>query len=626
MIFNRLNEIATSRDLIENFGGYNHNDKISDNEFYDMKNMCSDSYPIAATRRMRSAFNEEYKCRGMLVKEGVFAIYYNGKSSNPFCHAYYNGRMINDLFLENSDKQLIPIGAYIIILPDRVWFNTLDESYGNIEVDSSINPNITYSLCREDGSLYSSYVAQEDAPENPADRALWVDKSSTPHVLKQYSATSSTWVQIATTYIRISATNIADRLEKYDAVKISGIDTTSFPQLADLEGQISPLWDVHHGEGAESAGDYIVVVGILDETVTQTTGTLRIERKMPDMDFVIESNNRLWGCKYGMNASGEVLNEIYASKLGDFKNWNCYMGLSTDSYTASCGTDGAFTGAITHMGYPLFFKETVMHKVFGNFPSNFQIQTTECRGVQKGAGRSLAIVGDTLFYKSLNGVCAYNGSLPTEISSAFGGIKYSAVDEGMSDKLRNGAVAGSCGNKYYISMRSEKDLEWNQFVFDAEKGLWHREDDFRSDGYAEYKGKMLAITHGDPLNREDPPRILDFSGEGNEDALVQWYVVTGLLTRPYTQYGSQMTADNKYISRINVRMWLDVTATVSFYAEYDSSGSWEAVTPLIRGNGLRSFTIPIRPKRCDHMRLKIEGAGNAKIFSIAKTYEGGSDV
>ena len=159
---------------------------------------------------------------------------------------------------------------------------------------------------------------------------------------------------------------------------------------------------------------------------------------MPKMDFIVESNNRLWGCRYGVANNGKVVNEIYASKLGDFKNWNCYMGASTDSYAASVGTDGQFTGAVTHLGYPIFFKENCLHKVYGNYPANYQVQTTSCRGVQKGSEKSLAIVNEVLYYKSQNGICAYDGSLPNEISAEFGDERYS------------GAVAASHNNKYYF--------------------------------------------------------------------------------------------------------------------------------------------------------------------------------
>ena len=57
-----------------------------------------------------------------------------------------------------------------------------------------------------------------------------------------------------------------------------------------------------------------------------------------------------------------MVNELYACKLGDFKNWNCFLGISTDSYVASVGTDGPWTGAVTYLGNPIFFKETCLHK------------------------------------------------------------------------------------------------------------------------------------------------------------------------------------------------------------------------------------------------------------------------
>ena len=52
---------------------------------------------------------------------------------------------------------------------------------------------------------------------------------------------------------------------------------------------------------------------------------------------------------------------------------------------------------------------------------------------------------------------------------------------------------------------------------------------------------------------------------------------------------------------------------------------WEYQFTLT-GNSIRSFSIPIRPKRCDNMKLRIEGVGMAKIYSITKTIEEGSEL
>ena len=51
-----LTEQPTSRDFIDNFGGYNHNIRIGENEFYDMKNLTSTNYPVLSTREKRGTY------------------------------------------------------------------------------------------------------------------------------------------------------------------------------------------------------------------------------------------------------------------------------------------------------------------------------------------------------------------------------------------------------------------------------------------------------------------------------------------------------------------------------------------------------------------------------------------
>lgn len=391
------------------------------------------------------------------------------------------------------------------------------------------------------------------------------------------------WSVIATTYIKISSPGIGKAFAEHDGVTIEGVES-----LPDLNASM-----VIYARG----DDYIVVAGILDRVTTQSTA-VTIKRRMPNMDFIIESENRLWGCRYGTAVNGEIVNEIYACKLGDFKNWNCFMGISTDSYAATVGSDGQFTGAITHLGYPLFFKETCVHKIYGNYPANYQIQTTACRGVQKGCERSLSIVNEVLYYKARSGVCAYDGSLPMEISSALGDMTY------------YNAVAGTLGNKYYISM-SDANEEYHVFVYDTLKGMWHREDNTQVLDFCNCRGDLYFIDYADN-------QIKSVRGTGVAEAKpIEWEAVTGFI-------GTD-SPDHKYISRMDVRMSLEPESRVAFFAEYDSSGMWEHLFTM-DGVKLRSFAVPIKPLRCDHMRLKISGVGEAKIFSICKTIEQGSDI
>ena len=589
MKYPKLRVLESSRQMVDVFKGYNHNLRIGEGEFFDMKNMTSDHYPVLSPRGKRGVYASAYNPTGLIAKDAL--CYVDGST-------FYINEYPVDMRLNDEPKQLISMGAYVIILPDKKWINTLDiTQYGNIEAEVTTTSHVSFTLCKADGTDYKEGIPTKE-PTNPANMELWIDVSSEPHSLKQWSESSSMWVTIATTYIKISSPGIGKPFEKYDGITISGLKDTELhdnvsgniiedtSDLAALEGA-AVVWD--------KGDDYIVVVGILDVTRT-ITEQITISRKMPEMDFVVESGNRLFGCKYGETANGDVVNEIYASKLGDFKNWNCYMGLSTDSYTASCGTDGQFTGAITHLGYPLFFKENCVHKVYGNYPANFQIQDTACRGVQKGCHKSLAIVNETLFYKARSGVCAYDGSLPTEVSHAMGSEAYGE------------AVGGSHGNKYYISMKDAAGKS-HLFVYDLAKGMWHKEDDVQVDFFCSCREELYAVSNSDIITMLG-------SGEPVSDP-VEWMVQTGEIgiTSP----------DTKYISRITARMSMEIGAEVRFYAQYDFNDEWEPLCSLRNIDNLRSFSIPIRPKRCDHMKLRIEGEGMVKIYSITKTIEQGSD-
>ena len=578
MRYSTLNELQTTREMVDAFGGYNHNLRIGEGEFYDMENLSSARYPVLSPRGGRKTYAEPSNAQGLIAKDSL--CYVDGTN---FVMNEYRVDMGLSTDAEDCPKTLVSMGAYVIILPDKKYINTLDlTDYGNIEASYTSSGDVTFELCNISGEEYANTTVSSGEPEKQ-NMALWIDTSSSPHTLKQYSESSAMWVSIPTTYVKIRATGIGANFEQYDGVTISGIKSEA---LKDLNASMI-VWDKDN--------DYIVVTGILDEVTTQTAaqGAVKVERKMPNMDYVTEAGNRLWGCRYGVAANGTVVNEIYACKLGDFKNWNSFMGLSTDSWVASVGTDGQFTGAVTHLGYPVFFKETCLHKVYISSAGAHQIQDTTCRGVQKGCHRSLAIVNEILFYKARKAVCAYDGSLPVEISAALGEVQY------------EDAAAGGHGNLYYISM---KDADaYHLFCYDTAKNMWHREDNTRADAFCSCRGELYYIDHKDGHIKQVS------GGEGR----VHWMAETGLI-------GITMP-DQKYVSRLLLRASMELGATVSVHGQYDSSGVWEHLCSLT-GTSLRSFLVPVRPKRCDHMRLRLEGEGEIKLFSITKTIEQGSDI
>lgn len=589
MFYPDMETIPSEREMIATFLGYNHNLRIGKGEFFDMENLTSTFFPMLAPRQKRGFYTGGTDIRAMIAKDKL--CYVDGKD-------FVMGTEHIPMGLTPGDKHLISMGAYVIILPDKKYINTADiTDRGDIEARVTTQGAVSFQPCKDTGEDYQIKFIQDTAPESPENLDLWLDTSVTPNALKQWSESSGVWTGIATSYLKISSPGIGKPFAQGDGVSIHG--------LKDV-----PLKDAHTGEAVKDPDisaidgsfviqgrgeDYLILSGMLG-TARTLNNVMTVERAMPEIDFCVESGNRLYGCRYGLNQAGDFVNEIYASKLADFKNWNVFSGISTDSYIVSCGSDGAFTGGVAYGGEVIFFKEGCMHKLYGNMPSNYSLQTIACRGVQKGSERSLAIVNEVLYYKSRLGICAYDGSLPVEISAALGDVAYSS------------AVAGGHGNKYYISMMDNTGV-YHLFVYDAARNMWHREDCTQVRDWCSYGNEMYMIDCKDG-------HIKTVLGSGTEvERDIAWMAQTGLI--------GTADPDRKYIARLQIRMQLEMGSTVQLYIDYDSLDNWTYVGTM-KGTRLQTFIMPVRPKRCDHMRLRFVGTGAAKIFSICKTIEKGS--
>lgn len=590
-----LQSIPSHRERTEVMGGYHHSLRISDGEFYDMENLSSDRFPVLSPRKKRGLYASPAAPGGMIGKDAL--CYVDGSA---MVIDQYRLELGLSTAAEDCPKNLISMGAYILILPDKKYVNTADLSdYGSMEAEFTTTAPVGFSLCREDGTAYDAEYVQPSAPEKPANMALWVDTSSQPHALKQYSESTGLWSSLHTVYIRISSPGIGKAFDRYDGIVISGLEGS--PIIDNATGEaVGNARDFAALEGSnviwDKGDDFLTVIGMLDRAVT-IRNKVTVSRKMPRMDFVIESGNRLWGCRYGQDEKGQFVNQIYASKAGSFKNWGCYQGLATDSYFVNLGSDGPFTGAVNFRGYPCFFKERMLHKVYGKTPDSFGLQDTALRGVQKGCGRSLAIVNEVLYYKSRGAVVAYDGSLPVEVSKQLGEIPYSD------------AVAEAFGDKYYISMKDPAG-HYSLFVLDTARRLWHREDDLHAEDLCACRDEVYAVD-----GKTKKILTLLGSGEPYEDR-VRWYAQTGNL--------GMGTPEGKYIARLQVRMSMAADATAEICIRYDGEQDFQKAATL-KSDSLRTFSVPIRVRRCDHFQLLFRGTGDCRIYSVTRHMQEGSD-
>lgn len=555
------------------FRGYNHNLRIKDSEFFDMRNMTSKYLPVMASRGART------KLRTLKSPGGLFA-------HEQLCWTdgtgfYYGAVRKGDV--TGGQKTFVRMGAFVLVWPDKAYYNTQTDEFGQLEARSTTK-NVTAALCKLNGEPYAEYACAKDAPESPENGALWMDTSRQPNVLKQYIASTGMWTSIPTVYTKISGAGIGKGFAQNDGVNISG-----FMSNADLNGSFY-LVDV--------ADNYVIIAALIPQTFTQEQ-PITVSREMPDMDFVCENRNRIYGC------SSEK-HEIYASALGDPKNWNRFLGLSSDSYAATVGSTGEFTGVCAHQGDVLFFKENVIHRLMGTQPSNYELQETACQGVARGSEKSLQIVDEVLYYKSVNNVCALSYSLPVEIGDALG--------PGIYQNARGGAAAGM----YWLCVADEAGMP-QVYTYDRRQNAWAKQDELHVMDFATIGGELYMLG-GDGA--------LWYAGQAGEaqegykdqtampEGEVQWMLETG-------DIGFE-NAGNQYISRIQINMDCAMGAEVRAEMSCDG-GAWEEVyraTPVKR----RSIVLPIAPRRCRLMKIRLRGTGECKLYSMVTQVEKGSDT
>lgn len=570
MYFPKLKAAAQQRLSVERFGGLDRRSGSGAEWLTDMENLWSGAYPALETRPRRSTAGLLTKPHGASEKDGLFWVDGTG--------LYANG-VKTGLVLTDGDKQLVSMGAYLLVFPDKKYINTqrLTE-FGSMENVRTSTGTVTFTLCDENGRELGSYSVGTEAPAEAAAGELWLDTGRSVSVMRQYDG--SAWDELEGVCTKIAATGIGRGFAAGDGVTVAGCGASELNGLHILS----------------AAGDDWALVPALCRTLDSQTAAVTLLRSIPNMDFVVEQGNRLWGCKYGI-VDGEAVNEVYASALGDFRNWNSFAGLSTDSYAAARGSDGPFTGAAACMGGVVFFKESCMERVYPAAGGGHQIVTVACSGVRKGAGNTVAVADGVVYYLGSDGVYAFDGSMPVCVSRALGENRYV------------GGVGGGENGRYWLSAE-DGDGGYELLVYDTQRKLWHRQDAPEIVSFVRKSGTMLLLCRDGNL--------LDTNGSiGEKESAFSWSAESGEL--------GLYTPEHKYLARLELRLRAEENATVKAYISYDG-GAWEQVGSITGTTGqTHGAVMHLRPHRCGRLRLKLAGTGGCRVFSAAAVYEKGSD-
>jgi len=598
---------------------------------------------------------------------------------------YYNGEQV--LTVTDSKKTLVGMGAYIVIFPDKLVFNTNDGTVKNIEATftQGWTGPITFEeltqdsvFCkisatgidqvfeRSDGVTFSG-VNDDSFKVDGKDATKVITEKGDGYIVVsaviQNSYTGRVRMRADGTNTRLDGTGINEKFKGHDTVRISGcsddalnlsaevtfagtnniIIETPFPSKAYTQtasAVFSPYYsgsdktriyaedlgsgwsqgDIVTISGCtndaynksvtiEGAGtNFIIVDGTLGTNFTQTSGLtitrtaheetgitvkrtsfyvpsgVTIKRECQDFDYVCEHNNRLWAC------SNEN-HEIYASKLGDPTNWQCYEGISTDSYTVTVGSDGDFTGCVSHMGHVIFFKEHSIHMMYGDKPANFSLNTSDMPGVMEGCADSIEIVNETLYYVGRDGIYQFDGAFPAKIS------------RNITQTVRE-AVSVQAKGLLYISclLGGERKV----LCYDPNLKLWDIENEDRflfahyggGEGYFVDESGTVRTVIGDDADRID------------------WMVESPDIRESLM---------NSYVSQLMFTLWLERGTVANFYIKCDDSPLWEH-KGTIRAEEDKLYTLPIIPKRCSKYRYRIEFTGAGKLIAGGRYVEGGTEL
>ena len=312
-------------------------------------------------------------------------------------------------------------------------------------------------------------------------------------------------------------------------------------------------------------------------------GVLTFYRSVPDMDYICEFGNRLYGV---CNSD----NTVVVSRLGSPFCFRDFDGTALDSYSVEVGSEGEFTGIYPYGDGVVIFKERRIHMLYGSKPSLYRLSDIDCFGVSAGGSASIAGIDGALYYQSIRGIERFSGGYPVLISRVFGDVA-----------LRDG-FAATDGNRYYVSLADAVGRR-RIYVYDVYYGIWHIEDGEEIVSMCELSGEVMMASSD---------KVYGTGGIGCGG--VRWSACFG----PFDLY----TEGKKVISAIKVRYRLSEGAKLRLEVSFDGA-EYEMLRELYYNEGY-VMTSEIRLRRCDEFSVRLSGEGECRVLGMVFELREGS--
>lgn len=596
---------AKNKRQIIDFRGINYSPMGGEGELEESYNLSSEHYPWVSQRAGRKTEAVYLSPTGLYARGKLCVV--DGEDFR------YGGEIVGKV--ERGEKHFATINTKIVIFPDKKFYDTHTGEFGSLEARyhcyaGDVSFTGTTLTVRE-----KSYIDVADPDEER--QSLDIPATATITVYTGVTHNKDTGALSFTG----GAQNAVSELAKGNIIQyecesneyqiVEGVSSGGDTYSVNVQLRQIVLHNYPNFDTAFSIGDAVdlsgcvtlsgnngshIIRGISGRTLTfdrdafgQTgaeSGAVRLERTVPNLTCICECDNRIWG------AEGTT---IYASALGDPKNFYVYDGLATDSYAVAVGTEGDFTACCAYSSTVLFWKENCLHKILGSYPAQYELYTYHVPGVQEGSEKSLCLINETIFYKGRDGIYAYSGGIPDNIGECFGPRRFSR------------AVGGSDGRRYYLSMLTGNGA-WELYVFDTAKGIWLREDETHATDFAYLDGTLYYL---DGRNG----KVIRTGQDREEEGRIEWALT-------FCRF-NETTLGRKGYSRLYLRVELEAGAWLK--AEVSPDGAPFRQVYLTHNEHARTMQIPILPTRCDSFLVRLSGKGECKIKSMVREFAVGSE-
>ena len=573
------------------FGGLKHSVNCADGEIFDMRNISVKEHPIMSVRAQRGKTKvvsetsaRIYADNGVMLRVTEFGLYYE------------HIQVLEAAEMKDPNNTFfVRFGNRVLMMPDKVLLNLTYEIKG-IASELPTGPEKGDCYIHKESVIKGKRLKLWDG-EQWQDGGLFAEPIEAHRDLGAVTVGDGTLYgesakanTITLEYTRVEILEMI-RIRVGDGITISGMTVAENNKTA----IVREIGVNAQGKAVLRFSDYCFTIPETEDGEEQTSyreEAVTIYRTMPDMEFMFEHGNRLWGAK------GK---EIFASKLGDPMNWNCFEGLGDSSWYLATQSKGDITGGISYR-YPVFFREGSMLTVYGTSPAAFQTSETDVAGVRRGCHRSLGRCNGYLVWLAGKGVMLYDGNSVYPQESVFG-------EWNIKDML----TLGDGDDFFCVADPEDTESEVHGiFRYDTGKGLWTREDCGKIFALTEDEGKMYCLcdTNGRSI------QIINGTDPEQEEGTVESFAEFGDITVG--------TMNSKHLSKLRLRVELEKEAGLSLWIQYDSTGQWQKLYEILPGKK-RSLFVPVIPRRCDHFRLRLQGRGKWRLFALEKEiYQGGT--